>query len=191
MQHTGYLSRAPWHGLEELMDSMPETIFRDFIKVPILSGRAYQPGETDVKLPKSFRQLGSCEECGRLAMEGCYAMGSLMQTESGDQDDWYIACLHCSVYQAIEQFLDSEPNWFQMMEIDGMVSLNSCLHFFLNVCQILQSTVATRPVAVVWHRLAIWLAALSLAMHLQHFWFCLSAFCVCVLIVEEQSMVCT
>ncbi|KAL0021244.1 hypothetical protein WJX79_008410 [Trebouxia sp. C0005] len=32
MQHTGYLSRAPWHGLEELMDSMPETIFREFIK---------------------------------------------------------------------------------------------------------------------------------------------------------------
>lgn len=60
------LSRAPWHGLEELMDSMPETIFRKFIKVPTLGGRAYQPGETAVKLPKSFRQLGSCEECGRL-----------------------------------------------------------------------------------------------------------------------------
>jgi len=53
------------------------------------------------------------------------AMGS----QVGTDEDCYLACVYCSTYRAIEDFLKSDTKWFNMLHLGGQV------RFCLSVAQ--------------------------------------------------------
>ncbi len=47
------------------------------------------------------------------------AMGS----QVGADEDCYLACVYCSTYRAIEDFLKSDTKWFDILQLDGQVRI--------------------------------------------------------------------
>ena len=46
-------------------------------------------------------------------------MGSQVRTD----EHCYLACVYCSTYRAIEDFLKSDTKWFEMLQLGGQVRL--------------------------------------------------------------------
>ncbi len=122
MQHFGHLAGCAWYAAKDVLKCMPESIFNKYIKVPVVNQRQYQPDKTDARLPEWLRQFRNREECGRLPTHDCWALGAWVNHEFGEED-WYLSCVYCSVYRAVEEFLATgPPEWCRMMEVEAEVS---------------------------------------------------------------------
>ncbi len=69
-----------------------------------------------------------CGECGRKPWEHCRAMGS----QVGIDEDCYLACVYCSTYRAVEDFLKSDTKWFDMLQLSGQVRF--CFSVCVDTC---------------------------------------------------------
>ena len=103
----------------DVFDCLPNTLFQKYIKIVLDHTNDYQPHISNSKLPKELRQFTECDECGRKPWEDCMAMGS----QVGADEDCYVACIYCSTYRAIEDFLKSNTEWFDMLQLGGQVRL--------------------------------------------------------------------
>ncbi len=100
---------------------MPNTIktapFHKYIKICLANTNEYQPHILNSKLPKVLWQFTECAECGGRPWEDCMAMGSKVGTD----EDCHLACVYCSTYRAIEDFLKSDTKCFDMLQLGGQV----------------------------------------------------------------------
>ena len=96
--------------------SMPNLLFHKYIKILSADKNDYQPHFCNGKLPKKLWQFVECGECGRKPWE-CMAMGSWV----GTMPDCHLACVYCSTYRAIEDFVKSDTKWFGMLQLGGQV----------------------------------------------------------------------
>ena len=103
-------------------------LFQNYIKIVLDHTNEYQPHVINYKLLEELWQFTECEECGRKPWEDCTAMGS----QVGADRDCYLACLYCSTYRAIEDFLKSETKWFDMLQLGGQVRF--CLFVWADTC---------------------------------------------------------
>ena len=94
----------------------------------------YQPHVYNDKLPKKLWQFIECGECGRKPWK-CMAMGSWV----GTMPDCHLACVYCSTYRAIKDFVKGDTKWFDMLQLGGQVrfclfawaQIQVCLPFVL------------------------------------------------------------
>ena len=94
---------SSWVRAVDVFECMPNTLFQNYIKTVLDHTNDYQPHVYNCKLPKKLWQFIDCGECGRKPWE-CMAMGSWV----GTMPDCHLACVYCSTYRAIEDFLKSE-----------------------------------------------------------------------------------
>ena len=113
----GDFSGSSWVRAVDVFDFMPNTLFQSYIKIILDHTNEYQPHISNSKLPKELWQFTECDECGRKPWEDCMAMGS----QVGADGDCYLACVYCSTYRAIEDFLKSETKQFDMLQLGGQV----------------------------------------------------------------------
>ena len=107
----GDFSGSSWVRAVDVFDFMPNTLFQNYIEIVLVHTNEYEPHVIDYKLPEELWQFTECEECGRKPWEDCMAMGS----QVGADRHCYLACVYCSTYKAIEDFLKSETKWFDML----------------------------------------------------------------------------
>ena len=107
---------------------MPNTLFQNYIKIALDHTNEYQPHVINYKLPEELWQFTECDECGRRPWEDCMAIWS----QVGADRDCYLACVYCSTYRAIEDFLKSDTKWFDMLQLGGQVRF--CLFAWADAC---------------------------------------------------------
>ena len=112
-------SGSSWVRAVDVFDCMPNTLFQKYIKIVLADAIEYQPHISNSKLPKELSQFTECDECGRKPWEDCMAMGS----QVGADEDCYLACVYCSTYRAIEDFLNSDTKWFDILQLGGQVRI--------------------------------------------------------------------
>jgi hypothetical protein len=110
---------SSWVRAADIFDCLPNTIFQNHIKIVCAHTNEYQPHIINSNLPKELWQFTECDECGRKPWEDCMAMGS----QVGADEDCYLACVYCSTYRAIEDFLKSDTKWFDILQLDGQVRI--------------------------------------------------------------------
>lgn len=121
----GYFPGSSWVRAVDVFDCMPNALFQKYMKIVLANTTEYQPYIPNSELPEELRQFTECGECGRKPWEDCMAMGS----QVGTDEDCYLACVYCSTYRAIEDFLKSDTKWFDMLQCGGQV------RFCLSVAQ--------------------------------------------------------
>jgi len=121
----GHFPGSSWVRAVDVFDCMPNALFQKYIKIVLANTTEYQPYIPNSELPEELRQFTECGECGRKPWEDCMAMGS----QVGTDEDCYLACVYCSTYRAIEDFLKSDTKWFNMLQLGGQV------RFCLSVAQ--------------------------------------------------------
>ena len=129
---------SSWVRAIDVFGSMPNTLFHKYLKLMLADTNDYQPYVCYGKLPKKLWQFIECGECGRKPWE-CMAMGSWV----GTMPDCHLACVYCSTYRAIEDFVKSDTKWFDMLQLGGQV--RHCLTSYQNCRQMAASTPLYAP----------------------------------------------
>ena len=128
MAPCGDFSGSSWVRAVDVFDCMPDTLFRKYLMIVLGHTNQYQPHISNSELPKELRQFTECDECGRKPWEDCMAMGSQVGTDG----DRHLACVYCSTYRAVEDFLQSDTKWFDMLLLGGQVRI--CLFVCADTC---------------------------------------------------------
>ena len=64
-----------------------------------------------------------------------------MRSQVGSKGDCYLACVYCSLYRAIEDFLKSNTKWYDMLQLGGQV--RNCLFAWADTCTMVRIQLCT------------------------------------------------
>ena len=123
------LKSKPWFQLQDILPCVPDTEVAKHVRIIDLLGREYEQDNRDPRITRVHRIFTECEMCGREGAD-CKAMASIEQVPFGASNEARLACLHCTVYNALEVFVGSEEHkvWKDARKVGPslLVMLSGC-----------------------------------------------------------------